>query len=337
MYFDEQPLLKPPTRRAAYSDRMAWLMAEMSRLAYHKFEGSVDIAEFAKRLADVTDSKRIETDLKTFINGKQQLAVDAKQELVHHLAVADFVLVAEFNRMDVQAFLASRAADKIAVLAFRGTEKSLADFKADLKAGTTEVDGSRVHAGFYEAFSVVRGEIQLPVDALIADGYSVFVTGHSLGGALALMAAKYIVPDSPGACYTFGSPRVASSNFGDDIKTPIYRIVNAADVVPRVPPAYIPHLLVAVLEVVHIPVVSDWLVKGLERLIGYRHLGDMRYLTACKADYSDLRLISNPPIVDRAVRFVKRVVGHWGAAVTDHGIANYCKKLGAHAKSRLTA
>ena len=116
MYFDEQPLLKPPTRRAAYSDRMAWLMAEMSRLAYHKFEGSVDIAEFAKRLADVTDSKRIETDLKTFINGKQQLAVDAKQELVHHLAVADFVLVAEFNRMDVQAFLASRAADKIAVL-----------------------------------------------------------------------------------------------------------------------------------------------------------------------------------------------------------------------------
>ena len=151
------------------------------------------------------------------------------------------------------------------------------------------------------------------------------------------MATKYIVPDSPGACYTFGSPRVASSNFGDDIKTPLYRIVNAADIVPRVPPAYFFHLLVAVLEVVHIPVVSDWLVKGLERLIGYRHLGDMRYLTACKADYSDLRLISNPTIVDRTVRFVKRVVGHWAAPLTDHGIANYCKKLGAHAKSRLTA
>ena len=337
MYFDEQPLLSPPHRRAAYSDRMAWLMAEMSRLAYHKFEGSVDIAEFAKRLADVTDSRRIETDLKTFINGKQQLAVDAKKELVHHLAVADFVLVDEFNHMDVQAFLASRAADKIAVLAFRGTEKSLADFKADLKAGTTEVDGSLVHSGFYEAFSVVQGEIKVAMDTLIADGYSFFVTGHSLGGALALMATKYIVPDSPGACYTFGSPRVASSNFGDDIKTPIYRIVNAADIVPRVPPAYFFHLLVAVLELVHIPVVSGWLLRSLQRLIGYRHHGDMRYLTTCKADYSDLRLISNPTIVDRTVRFVKRVVGHWAAPLTDHGITNYCKKLGAHAKSRLTA
>ena len=39
MLADTKELLKPPVGRAAYSDRIAWLMAEMSRLAYLKFEG----------------------------------------------------------------------------------------------------------------------------------------------------------------------------------------------------------------------------------------------------------------------------------------------------------
>ncbi len=33
-YFAEKSLLSPPVKRAAYSDRTSWLMAEMSRLAY---------------------------------------------------------------------------------------------------------------------------------------------------------------------------------------------------------------------------------------------------------------------------------------------------------------
>lgn len=52
MYFDNEKLMRPPTSRAAYSDRTAWLMAEMSRLAYYKFEGSVDLADIAKALAE---------------------------------------------------------------------------------------------------------------------------------------------------------------------------------------------------------------------------------------------------------------------------------------------
>jgi hypothetical protein len=39
-YFQYPSLLTPPILRAAYSDRTAWLMAEMSRLAYIKFETS---------------------------------------------------------------------------------------------------------------------------------------------------------------------------------------------------------------------------------------------------------------------------------------------------------
>src|SRR5690348_15273223 len=38
-YFaDEKRLLNPPIARAAYSDRMAWIMAKMADLAYVEFE-----------------------------------------------------------------------------------------------------------------------------------------------------------------------------------------------------------------------------------------------------------------------------------------------------------
>ena len=44
MPFDQKELLQPPVGRAAYSDRTAWLMAEMSRLAYLKFEGKHNVS-----------------------------------------------------------------------------------------------------------------------------------------------------------------------------------------------------------------------------------------------------------------------------------------------------
>ena len=39
LYFSREQLLTPPTKRAAYSDRMAYVSAELSRLAYFPFEG----------------------------------------------------------------------------------------------------------------------------------------------------------------------------------------------------------------------------------------------------------------------------------------------------------
>jgi len=39
VYFSARELLTPPTERAAFSDRQAYMCAELSRLAYFKFEG----------------------------------------------------------------------------------------------------------------------------------------------------------------------------------------------------------------------------------------------------------------------------------------------------------
>ena len=48
MYFENEILLTPPVKRVAYSDRSALLMAEMSRLAYFKFKGSVELLQSPK-------------------------------------------------------------------------------------------------------------------------------------------------------------------------------------------------------------------------------------------------------------------------------------------------
>jgi len=39
-FFTDQKLLAPPMERPAYSDRMSYVLAEMSSLAYFEFEGS---------------------------------------------------------------------------------------------------------------------------------------------------------------------------------------------------------------------------------------------------------------------------------------------------------
>jgi predicted lipase len=66
------------------------------------------------------------------------------------------------------------------------------------------------------------------------------LTGHSLGGALAVMAAAYLqnVYNSVNYLYTMGQPRVGNDNFAAFMTKSIpntYRIVNNADQVPHVP------------------------------------------------------------------------------------------------------
>ncbi|VAW53621.1 hypothetical protein MNBD_GAMMA06-260 [hydrothermal vent metagenome] len=335
MYFENKKLLKPPVNRAAYSDRTAWLMAEMARLAYFNFEGSLNIDDIAKSLAGESSEKTIKDVLSKLIDDKQQTSDKAKKELDSYLTLSEFTLVDVFNTEGTQAFLASSDTYGMNVLAFRGTEADIKDIKADLNGVTIEINGATIHSGFYNAFNYVKKDVETALQSLSSNGYPLYVTGHSLGGALALLATKFLASDSLGACYTYGSPRVASSLFGDDIKTPIYRIVNAADLVPRVPPAYVQYFLIAIFEIAHIPFISSAIVKLLEKTVGYRHHGDMRFLTACNTDYSDLRLLQNPTIIDRALRLTKRLLATmFKAGATDHFIKTYSNKLAAYAERR---
>jgi triacylglycerol lipase len=72
----------------------------------------------------------------------------------------------------------------------------------------------------------------------------IYLTGHSLGGALALIASAVLggtsgLGDRIAAVYTFGAPRVGQRNFSEIVKAPHYRVINSGDIVPLVPPNWI--------------------------------------------------------------------------------------------------
>ena len=338
MAFDDERLLAPPVARAAYSDRTAWMMAEMARLAYVKFEltdgGRQALAERLAALGSAEAIAPVLDEVRTTLAAGDP---DGRSALDAGLDAAGFAVDDTFDGGGTQAFLAVRERDRMAVLAFRGTEKDFDDIKTDLNARFFHKDGARIHHGFHDAFEAVAPAVRSAVSRLAQDGYKIYITGHSLGGALALIAARALDSDQVAACYTFGSPKVGDSELGDAIKPPIYRIVNAADAVPRVPPTWLPEIAIALAWCIPLPYLRKAVLAVAMNFRGYRHHGDMRYLTACAEDCADLRVIPNLNIVLRTVRLVRRLSVNWKAGFADHRMAEYCNKLKAYAIRRLDA
>lgn len=122
------------------------------------------------------------------------------------------------------------------VLCFRGTEpKEFSDIKADLKAWKrhSETEGM-VHAGFYGYLERIWEQVEAFVNTPARKDKELYICGHSLGGAMATLAASRL-QDRVVACYTYGSPRVGGSVWHANCSFKHYRYVNNNDVVPRVP------------------------------------------------------------------------------------------------------
>ena len=251
-YFAEKHLLKAPTKRAAFSDRTAYVMAEMSKLAYFKFEGGGNVDQFissAKEiLGDEATFKGIEVLARNFFAGTSASTSpeESKTVLNNILKNFDFELIEVFNNSGTQAFLCRHNEHKVAILAFRGTEvKEYADIRSDIDASLKEViiGGHKllVHSGYWRAFGFVKDSIEAQLET--CKDCQLFFTGHSLGGALATVALKYFSSDATGACYTFGAPPVGTKDFENNLKTPLYRIINHLDIVPNLPNPFLAFII----------------------------------------------------------------------------------------------
>ena len=235
----EKSLLGLPSHRVGYSDRTAWLMALMSQLAYFEFENNNTVDQIAEDLANMTGKDEISRYLQNIIGALDKN--DRRNVLAKILDIAEFELVEIFDVGSTQAFLARRKTEeeraKMLVLAFRGTEKKLADWKQDIKAklvpAKDEIKIGRIHQGFQEAYYAVESAIEEKLK--LFPGEPVYITGHSLGGALAVVATRFIDAQNIAACYTYGCPRVGDLDLAKVFKTPIYRHVNASDMIPRLP------------------------------------------------------------------------------------------------------
>jgi len=346
-----------PVKRAAYSDRTAWIMAILAELAYIPFEEESEelISGLARDLADLNNQETIVERLVEFRNtlalvGAVPAAQDTNIVLRTALGHGGFRLVGVFHNAgtDTQGFVAERRDDDgtgMAVICFRGTTSphdwmtNLTISSRAIQDPSTGCDIGTMHQGFHDAYCSVHKRIS----GLLTDLHDlpVYVTGHSLGGALAVVCTWYQSSQRLGACYTFGAPRVGDQGLIDRFKTPIYRIVNGPDPITLVPPAGVAlKIAKGIIRVLGVLLPfwgwAAWITEKLIRSQKFRHYGYMRYLTLAepgrKRDYPTLRVEFALSTYNRLKRFIGlRTSGRARRIGTYHSMAHYRSKLRAHA------
>jgi pimeloyl-ACP methyl ester carboxylesterase len=134
------------------------------------------------------------------------------------------------------------------IVAFRGS-KEPRDFIQDAECWQSDLIWSQddrtasVHHGFLEDFEAIDVAVVKAVKNVLelTPTAKVIVTGHSLGGALAILCAlEFSRQKLPLALVvTFGQPRVGNAAFRDiydaSLRDLTFRVVNQNDLVPRLP------------------------------------------------------------------------------------------------------
>ncbi len=139
-------------------------------------------------------------------------------------------------RLKVSYFLLTNDKSRTQIIAVRGTsnmENALVDIALKLK--TNEKVGIRLHTGFSQAAEKIYQEVQ----PFLKPDYAISTTGHSLGGAVALILAMYLDVDdfNTSRVVTFGQPKVtniAGARKFDHLN--VTRVVMPRDLVPLIPP-----------------------------------------------------------------------------------------------------
>ncbi|MCD2453457.1 lipase family protein [Methylicorpusculum oleiharenae] len=173
------------------------------------------------------------------------------------------------ERRDTQAFIAYN--DTAIVLSFRGTT-NIQDWmlNSDLLLASVRAGTGKVHSGFLRALCLVWDDILQVIADVQNNAQPLWISGHSLGGALAtLAAARFSLElDKPvRGIYTFGQPRVGDREFARvfnaELKQIFFRIVNNSDIVTRIP--------------TRVP-------------MGYSHVGSLRFFDSNGTLFDDVSL-----------------------------------------------
>ena len=214
-----------------------------------------------------------------------------------------FSQFAFFDRKDSQAFMAGNA--EMIIIAFRGTEPTnLKDWMTDIKIRKKTGPYGKVHRGFLKGFQVVWPEIRQVIKEWQTQAQSLWLTGHSLGGALATLAMASLGEEAKPVhgLYTFGQPRVGGKtfarNFDLDFKSRMFRFVNNNDVVTRVP----------------------------TRKMGFRHVGQVLMFDASGRLQADLHFWNN--FLDRVLGRIADLGKPGTDGIRDHSMTRYMKHLG---------
>ncbi|GBC61761.1 hypothetical protein DENIS_2723 [Desulfonema ishimotonii] len=266
------PPFQPESAR--YSPANAWWLSEICRLIYRRGEDEAGAGA----------------------------APVGRDEILRQSGLKEYCFL---NRQGIQCAVVTPAGGTehpFAVLVFRGTN-SFDSWLSNLNAIQVRWPfGGMVHSGFRKEFYKVWPEL----DEILSDiRVPLFYTGHSLGGALATLAASH---RPPLAVYTFGSPKVGDPVFAESLKEfHIFRLANHRDIVPAVPPSRIP--------------------------FDFCHVGELRLLDG-NDDAADggeacdeTTAPDNGPYLLRAGRFYRRHMMGPPEFLSDHAPVNYTARL----------
>ncbi|WEO99259.1 lipase family protein [Streptomyces sp. FXJ1.172] len=210
-----------------------------------------------------------------------------------------------FPLQDTQAY--TMAGDRMIVTAFRGTEPTrIKDWLTD--ATTPPVAGpggsGHVHHGFAEALRSVYEDVAAALEGLRTNGQTLYFTGHSLGGALAMLAGARMYLEHPhlaaDGIYTFGQPRTCDAALAEAFHQGLggrtYRFVNNNDIVPQLPPE---------------PV--------------FTHVRALRYIDSKGKLHDSMPMFS--ALTDRAMGLTADVFAPASDGIRDHFMHNYLTAL----------
>lgn len=206
----------------------------------------------------------------------------------------------EHKKLDTQAFIAGN--QEMLMLAFRGTA-SLKDWMTDINIDLINGPDGKVHEGFSMAISSVWRDIW----SFIRNerkGRALWITGHSLGAALATLAVAKLrlEKDEPvNGLYTFGQPRTGDrefqKNFDADFVSQTFRFVYNNDIVARIP----------------------------FRSMHYSHVGTFKYIDKKGTISEDISWWDI--IADRVHGRIEDLLKPGTDGIKDHAIDNYVKFL----------
>ncbi|MFA7543990.1 MAG: lipase family protein [Candidatus Cloacimonadaceae bacterium] len=164
-----------------------------------------------------------------------------------HLAV-DSILGMQTQIVNIDNFRCLIAYDeKRIICAFRGTQIKSISMLKDLSYGvlvkpiSTSYYGM-LHQGFFGSYERIWLEPEIGGREIVKrlqneiPERELWFTGHSLGGAVAVLAA--LESNCPNPVYTFGCPKFCDQEFAQRIHIRHYRLINRDDIVVRFPPRF---------------------------------------------------------------------------------------------------
>ncbi len=256
-----------------YSPQNAYWLAQASQLAYKAIaddKSTIDESKIFEALNSWDSSGNLFTKIKTF------------------------------NKNSTQSFVAQ--SENFIIASFRGTNE-WQDWLDNLNLPAIPHNLGRVHRGFQNALEDVWDEMLATIDQFKDNHQTLWLTGHSLGGALAtLAAAERIDEDQPwNGLYTFGQPRCVdrtmARNINVEARGRIFRFQNNNDIVTRIP----------------------------QRLMGYSHTGTFVYIDKNKEIHTDIHWWNQ--FLDRFEGILEALPKPGVDKIEDHRISDYIAAL----------